>query len=118
MHSRFQLRLSLILVLFLAGACFTSFAQNRTLSGSVKDDAGQPLPGAAVLSLDGKRGGVTDIDGRFSVKLNDSDKTVTVSFLGFVPQTLNVAGLERIDVVLLPDKSALASACAGPRQFL
>ena len=107
MHSRFQLRLSLILVLFLAGACLTSFAQNRTLSGSVKDDAGQPLPGAAVLSLDGKRGGVTDIDGRFSVKLNDSDKTVTVSFLGFVPQTLNVAGLERIDVVLLPDNSAL-----------
>ena len=107
MHSRFQLRLALALVLFLAGACLTSFAQNRALTGSVKDDAGQPLPGAAVLSLDGKRGGVTDIDGRFNIKLNDSDKSVTVSFLGFVPQTFNVEGLERIDVVLLPDNSAL-----------
>lgn len=107
MHSRFLLKLHVLMVLLLAGACFESLAQNRSLSGSIKDEAGQPLPGAAVLSTDGKRGGITDIDGKFSVMLNDSDKTVTVSFLGFVPQTINVVGLENINVVLLPDNSAL-----------
>ena len=107
MHSRFLLKLHILIGLFLAGASINSFAQNRILSGSVKDDAGQPLPGAAVLSADGKRGGVTDIDGLFRVALNDSDKKVTISFMGFIPQTLDIAGLERIDVVLLPDNSAL-----------
>ena len=73
----------------------------------MKDDAGQPLPGAAVLSLDGQRGGITDIDGRFNVMLNDSDKTVTVSFMGFMSQTIDISGLESINVVLLPDNAAL-----------
>ena len=101
------MRLHILIVLFLAGASFNSFAQNRSLSGSVKDDAGQPLPGAAVLSLDGQRGGITDIDGRFNVMLNDSDKTVTVSFMGFMSQTIDISGLESINVVLLPDNAAL-----------
>ena len=107
MKSRFLLRLHLLTVLFLAGTCYTSFAQSRRLSGSVKDEAGQPLPGAAVLSADGKRGGVTDIDGRFDIMLNDADKTVTVSFMGFLSKTENISGMQTLNVVLLPDTEAL-----------
>ena len=46
--------------------------QNQ-VAGVVKDEKGEPLPGAGVSSKDGKRGVVTDLDGRFTMTILPED---------------------------------------------
>lgn len=86
--------------------CMTAFSQSRDLGllGKVLDENGEPLPGALVASADAKRGAMTDVNGEFTMKLNASDKTVTVSYLGYVPQVVNIDGKANVTIVLVPDE--------------
>ncbi|MBT8270466.1 MAG: carboxypeptidase-like regulatory domain-containing protein, partial [Bacteroidia bacterium] len=51
--------------IFLLLGCVYSYAQT-TVTGTVKDDSGQPLPGANVIVLGTSQGTVTDFDGNYS----------------------------------------------------
>ena len=77
--------------------------QEQVLTGKVLDETGEPLPGAMIVSADGKRGSVADPNGQFSMKLLPNDKYVAVSFLGYVVQNVDVAGKKNVTVVLVPD---------------
>ena len=97
----------LLLVSVLALVSMTAFSQSfrdAQLSGRVLDEKGEPLPGALVASADAKRGAMTDVDGNFKMKLLASDKTITVSYLGYVAQTVNVSGKDVVTVVMVPDE--------------
>lgn len=97
----------LLLVSVLALVSMTAFSQafrDAQLSGRVLDEKGEPLPGALVASADAKRGAMTDVDGNFKMKLLASDKTITVSYLGYVAQTVNVSGKDVVTVVMVPDE--------------
>ena len=89
--------------------CITTMAQanveGRVITGKVTDENGEPLIGAGVVSADGKRGAVTDLDGLYTVTLLNSDKTLTFSYIGYSSQEISVEGKYRIDVILLPDAS-------------
>ena len=74
------------------------------LTGTVVDENGEPLAGAFVTSADGKRGSMTDEKGVFSYDARQGEQTVTVSFLGYVTQTVSISGKSALKVVLLPDK--------------
>lgn len=80
-------------------------AQNFTVSGTVKDENGEPLAGAGVLASDGKTGAVTDADGRYRIVLQDGNAVLSFSFLSYATQDIAVGGRRQIDVVLLPDAS-------------
>lgn len=54
------------LLLLLAG---TAFAQERTLSGKVNDETGQPLPGVNIVLKNSTRGTNSAADGTFSLKV-------------------------------------------------
>jgi len=79
--------------LFLLG--FTiSFAQTTTVSGTVTDDSGQPLPGANVVVVGTSQGAVSDFDGKFSINLSTQPPfDLQVSSVGFETQTVTVADL-------------------------
>ena len=57
-----------------------AYAQNRTVSGTVTDDRGEPLAGATLVS--GKSYAITDASGRFSFQAPQG-ADITVSFLGY-----------------------------------
>lgn len=78
---------------------------NITVTGKVVDEKGEALIGAGVLSKDGKRGAVTDIDGRYSVKILPSDEVLVFTYMGYTTQEIQVAGKNSIDVIMLPDAS-------------
>ncbi|MDE5689462.1 MAG: carboxypeptidase-like regulatory domain-containing protein, partial [Duncaniella sp.] len=65
---------------------------NTTVTGTVVDDSGEPLPGATVI-LDGTRQGTsTDIDGKFSLNVKGgSNASLTVSYIGMKPQTVSLS---------------------------
>ncbi len=85
------------LVLLLVTACLglamagSAFAQGTgTLTGTVKNAKGEPLPFANVVILGSKQGAMTDTDGSYTVKnIPVGTYSVRVSFLGYEPQERN-----------------------------
>ncbi|QHI36772.1 TonB-dependent receptor SusC [Kordia antarctica] len=53
-----------------------------SVSGTITDDLGLPLPGATVIVKGTNRGKTTDFDGNFTINAN-SDETLVVSYVGF-----------------------------------
>ena len=77
---------------FLIAVFLSVGAQNRTIKGNITDAAdGQPLIGATVQAKGGSQGAVSDLDGNFTLQLPASVKQVVVSYIGYEPQTVNVA---------------------------
>jgi iron complex outermembrane recepter protein len=65
-------------------------ATQGELKGTVKDaTTGETIIGATVMAGEGK-GTVTDINGNYSLKLDNGEYTVTVSGMGYLPQTAKV----------------------------
>ena len=87
-------------VLFTAGI---ASAQTRKISGVVVDEMGIPLIGSVVASQDGKSGAMTDDQGKFVLNVRSNDQTVSVSFLGYLTQNVDILGKSDVRVQLLPD---------------
>jgi len=83
---------------------FATLAQAQTITGTVSDENGMPLPGATVL-VEGTSNGVsTDFDGNFSIDANVGD-TLVISFVGYASQSVSVSSDSVINISLEPDNS-------------
>ena len=64
--------------------CTFAFAQQGTVTGKVIDDLGEPVIGANVIVKGTTTGIITDVDGNFSLNVNDIKKNILViSFVGY-----------------------------------
>ena len=82
--------------------CAFSFAQT-TITGTVVDDASkQPIPSANVIILGTSEGTVTDFDGNFTLKTDQTPPfSIQVSSVGFTSQTTEItANNQKVDIVL------------------
>ncbi len=86
-----------LLLLMMALLSGNAYAQtgNRSISGIVKDDLGEPLPGAHVAmvkvsSTDAVQAVATDINGHFQLTFPNNVKQITVSYIGFKQKTVNL----------------------------
>jgi len=70
-----------ILVLLLALISQITFAQDRTVTGTVSDNSGTPLPGASVIIKGTKTSTQTDFDGKYSIKATAA-QTLSFSYVG------------------------------------
>ncbi|MBU3853909.1 MAG: TonB-dependent receptor [Candidatus Phocaeicola excrementipullorum] len=78
----------------------------KTLNGVVLDEQDMPLIGATV-AFSGKTGGtVTDMDGKFTLKVKVGDK-LTFSYIGYQTKTMTFKGQNNITVRLEPDNKLL-----------
>jgi len=77
------------------------YAQNKVVSGVVRDDGGV-LPGASVTEKGLPGNGVTtDSRGRFTLTLKGNSNILVVQFIGYSRQEVNVSGkFENIDITL------------------
>ena len=83
-----KLKLKGFLVLLVALVTQITFAQERTVSGTVSDNAGMPLPGVSVLVKGSKTGTQTDFDGKFTIKATPS-QTLVFSYIGMKSQEVS-----------------------------
>jgi len=79
-------------------------AQNQTVTGLVVDVSGEPIVGATVMVVNGTVGTVTDIDGKFNIKVAPKSK-LKVSFVGYTSQI--ISDLKNPRIVLLEDQLKL-----------
>ncbi|MFC4873998.1 SusC/RagA family TonB-linked outer membrane protein [Negadavirga shengliensis] len=77
-----------------------------TVNGKVVDANGVPLPGVSVLVEGGTQGTVTDLDGNYSISVDDG-AVLVFSFIGFQSQRIIVGDRSVIDVVMQEDISGL-----------
>jgi len=79
-----------------------SFAQEKTVSGTVTDASGMPLPGATVVVKGTSRGTSTDFDGKYSIKASVGE-TLDFSFVGYKAVSVKVAASNVVNATLKDD---------------
>ena len=102
MKNKFKVILTFLLVL----AVQISFAQEQTVSGTVIDEDGLPLPGVNVLVQGTNVGTQTDFDGNYSITV-DQGNTLVFSYVSFLTQEIVVGSDTVIDVILEADIASL-----------
>ena len=83
-----------------------ALAQEVTISGNVKDSNGEPIIGASVLEKGTTNGIITDFDGNFNLTVN-SNSILSISFVGYKTQEINVNGQTSFNIVLSEDTEVL-----------
>ncbi|MBQ1841665.1 MAG: SusC/RagA family TonB-linked outer membrane protein, partial [Bacteroidales bacterium] len=94
----------LIMTLFLSLAgTVGAFAQQRTVTGTVRDTKQEPVVGAGVLIEGTTRGTVTGVDGSFSLAVPAGTVILDVSSLGYSPQKVTVSPGQAVVSVILEE---------------
>lgn len=94
--------LTLVSLLFFQGV----IAQNSTVSGTVSDDSGSPLPGVNVVEKGTSNGTSTDFDGNYSINVG-TNATLVFSSLGYETREVAVNGQNTVNTSLGEDASEL-----------
>ncbi len=76
------------------------YAQNIvTTDGVVVDDSGKPLIGVSIFEKGRNNGTVTDLNGKFSLKI-DTNATIVVSYIGFISQEISAGMLKNRKITM------------------
>ncbi|MEH0156780.1 TonB-dependent receptor [Limibacter armeniacum] len=106
MNNYFKLHwLSLALVLLLTPVL--AWAQERVVSGTISDEAGQPLPGVSVKVKGTTKGGITDFDGKFKLMLDANDNVLVFSYVGYLSKEIELGTQSTINLQLEIDAEQL-----------
>lgn len=99
----------LVSVLFLLSFILASvYAQDIQVKGTVISGSNnEPLPGVNVtLNKNSSIGTITDIDGNFTLSV-PSDAVLSITYIGFKPQLVQVRGQKNLRIILAEDAEAL-----------
>ncbi|MDT0607869.1 SusC/RagA family TonB-linked outer membrane protein [Croceitalea rosinachiae] len=78
-----------------------------TVSGTVTDSDGAPLPGASVLVKGTTNGTQTDFDGNYTIEA-DANATLVFSYIGFASQEIAINGQTTINATMAEDAAKLS----------
>ena len=95
--------LQFILMLLFLVSCWTTFGQEKTVSGIVTDEGNLPLPGVTVIVKGTSNGTTTDFDGNYTINLSNAQNILVFSYIGFKTQEVNVGNQSTINVALETD---------------
>lgn len=91
-------KLSLLVVMVF---CVVGLAMaQRTVTGTLSDDSGEPLIGANILVKGTSVGTVTDFDGKYSIEMPDGSSVLVFSYTGYTTKEVEVGASNVMDVVM------------------
>ncbi len=102
-----KLKFNGFLVLVVVLLAQLTFAQERSVSGVVSDNAGMPLPGVSVLVKGTKNGTQSDFDGKYTINASPSD-VLLFSYVG-MKTTEKSASSTTLNIKLTSDATQLES---------
>lgn len=85
-------------------SCVAAFGQ--TISGTVSDVSGTPLPGVTIVVSGTSIGATTDFDGNYAISATRG-QVLSFSYLGMKPKEVTVGSESTINVVLEEDSTQL-----------
>ncbi|MDE5982644.1 MAG: SusC/RagA family TonB-linked outer membrane protein, partial [Duncaniella sp.] len=98
--------LRLIALVMVVMTPLLAYSQNITVTGSVLDEAGDPLIGATVQQKGSGNGMATDMDGNFKLNV-PKNATLVISYVGYTTQSVAVDGRTSITVTLKENSEVL-----------
>jgi len=81
--------------------------QGVSISGTITDDSGQPIPGVNIIEKETTNGTVTDTNGSFSLLVSNDNAVLVVSFIGYVTQEIPLNGRSALNISMAPDTKIL-----------
>ena len=96
---------SFILTLLVSLVSMAMYAQEFVCSGTVVDDAGEPIIGASIFQKGSTQGAVSDIDGAFKLAQVPEGSTITVSYIGY--KTVEAKAAAGMRIVMHEDNATL-----------
>lgn len=89
-----------LLMLLLIGCPLSIIAQNKTITGSVRDAIDVVIGASVTVKGNKSVGTITDMDGKFTLSVPASAKELVVSFIGYDDQVLAIGNRTHFDVTL------------------
>lgn len=99
-HHLFRLVAMMLFFMVYTGSLF---AQERSISGSVADGQGLSLPGVNIVIKGTNMGTISDIDGKFTIKIPDNNAVLEIKYVGYANQEIKVGDMTQISVVLVEE---------------
>lgn len=78
----------------------TAQQAQKSVSGTVVDDKGNPITGATVIVKGTQKGAVTDVDGRYVINDVGNDDLLQFSYLGYYTKTEKIGVRTTVDATL------------------
>ena len=82
-------------------------SQAKVIKGNVVDKNGEPIIGANIRVKGTTVGTITDVDGNFTLKLEDNADFIEVSYIGYKTQSVSLKGKKDLSIVLNEDTETL-----------
>ncbi|RIJ50404.1 SusC/RagA family TonB-linked outer membrane protein [Maribellus luteus] len=102
----------LILFLFLFAGMNMIYAQQKSVTGSVKDESNIPLPGVTVMVKGTTNGTITNTDGTYSINVPGEEAILVFTFIGMKTEEVQVGTQTSINVTLASDVIGLEEVVA------
>ena len=80
------------------------WAQQKTITGTVNDEEGLPLPGATIVVDGTTRGVATDFDGNFSIQANEGE-TLLITYIGYANTQITISSQDTYVVNMVLDSA-------------
>ncbi len=77
--------------------------QQINITGVIKDEFGDPMPGVNVIVKGTLTGVVTDVNGKYSIAVPNRDAVLVFSFIGYKTHEFTVGSQDAIDIVMNED---------------
>lgn len=98
----------LLVAALLLAVAHLGYAQTIRVTGKVTaDDDGSPVPGATVLLQGTTNGTITDINGDYSLQVDDPNAVLVFSYVGYLTEEIPVNNRSVIDISLMADITEL-----------
>ena len=108
-HRTFSL---LMFLLISVSFPFSAFAQNRTITGTVRDAQDVVIGASVTVKGHSTLGTITDMDGNYSISVPASATELVFSYIGYETQSVAIKGRTRIDVTLEESSQMLEEVVA------
>lgn len=96
----------LILCMGIMLLSFAGFSQTKIITGNVSDEKGSPISGASIKAVGTTTGTFTSSTGAFELNISDTVSQLEITYVGYIPQNISIAGQTSINVQLKPSTDA------------
>src|SRR5665647_1665766 len=96
-----------IFAILILTAVFIAFTESVTITGQVRDEKGNPIPGVMISVKGTADGTVTDINGNYKITVDVQNRVLVFSYIGYLTVNEKINNRTVINIRMKPDLSNL-----------